>query len=86
MALHLLKGCLFPHEDQKRGTLPVKLTGNNIPSRFNLMNSDGVLFSGLTLCQEITPSNSKGGLPAPEAEARVQEGGVEAELTQPLAG
>ena len=31
------------------------------------------------------PSNSKGGLPAPEARTCAQEGGVEAELTQPLA-
>ena len=38
------------------------------------------------MCQGVTPSNSKGGLPAPEAKAHVQEGGIEAELTQPLAG
>ena len=37
-------------------------------------------------CQGVTPSNSKGGLPAPEAKARTQEGSVKAELTQPLAG
>ena len=41
---------------------------------------------GRWLCQEITPSNSKGGLPAPEAEVHAQEGGIEAKLTQPLAG
>ena len=27
-------------------------------------------------CQGITPSNSKGGLPAPEAGARAEEGGI----------
>ena len=32
-------------------------------------------------CQGITPSNSKGGLPAPEAGARTQEGGIRAKLT-----
>ena len=37
-------------------------------------------------CQGVTPSNYKGGLPAPEAGAHTQEGGIEAELTQPLAG
>ena len=37
-------------------------------------------------CQGVTPSNSKGGLPAPEAKAHAQEGDVEAELTQPLVG
>ena len=30
-------------------------------------------------CQGVTPSNSKGGLPAPEARAHTQEGGVKAE-------
>ena len=37
-------------------------------------------------CQGITPFNSKGGLPAPEAGTHAQEGGIKAELTQPLAG
>ena len=31
-------------------------------------------------CQGITPSNSKGGLPAPEARARVREGGIRDEI------
>ena len=34
----------------------------------------------VNLCQGITPSNSKGGLPAPEAGARTQEGGVRAKI------
>ena len=34
----------------------------------------------LILCQGITPSNSKGGLPAPEAGARVEEEGVRDEI------
>ena len=32
------------------------------------------------MCQGITPSNSKGGLPAPEARARAEEGGVRDEI------
>ena len=32
------------------------------------------------ICQGVTPSNSKGGLPAPEARARAQEGGVGAKI------
>ena len=35
---------------------------------------------GEELCQGITPSNFKGGLPAPEAGACVQEGGVRAKI------
>ena len=31
-------------------------------------------------CQGITPSNSKGGLPAPEARARTEEGGIRDEI------
>ena len=33
-----------------------------------------------TDCQGITPSSSKGGLPAPEAGARAQEGGIRAKI------
>ena len=33
-----------------------------------------------TWCQGITPSNSKGGLPAPEAGTRAEEGGVRDEI------
>ena len=32
------------------------------------------------LCQGITPSNSKGGLPAPEAGARAEKGGIRDEI------
>ena len=35
---------------------------------------------GDTVCQGITPSNSKGGLPAPEARACAQEGGIRAKI------
>ena len=31
-------------------------------------------------CQGVTPSNSKGGLPAPEAGVHVQEGGIEGRI------
>ena len=34
----------------------------------------------LGACQGITPSNSKGGLPAPEAGTRAEEGGVRDEI------
>ena len=34
----------------------------------------------LAQCQGITPSNSKGGLPAPEARARAEEGGIRDEI------
>ena len=31
-------------------------------------------------CQGVTPSNSKGGLPAPEARAHAQEGGIDGQV------
>ena len=39
-----------------------------------------VACQGDRLCQGITPSNSKGGLPAPEAGARAEEEGVRDEI------
>ena len=36
--------------------------------------------AGATFCQGITPSNSKGGLPAPEAGARAEEEGIRDEI------
>ena len=44
-------------------------------------NNSLVTFSSTTpLCQGITPSNSKGGLPAPEAGAHAEEGGIRDEI------
>ena len=57
-----------------------------LPAAIMPLTSFILIFSQCHHCQGVTPSNSKGGLPAPEAGVRVQEEGVEAELTQPLAG
>ena len=65
-----------------RGTL----TRDMSTTRKGLHGEVECTFTMRSKCQGVTPSNSKGGLPAPEAEARAQEGDVEAELTQPLVG
>ena len=46
----------------------------------NKSGSDSSHAEEFRFCQGITPSNSKGGLPAPEAGARAQEGGVGAKI------
>ena len=64
--------------------------GNQLETKENIrkdyIRKHWIPFGNLTVSGSYPPPNSKGGLPAPEAKACAQEGGVEGELTQLLAG
>ena len=60
----------------------------NLPQSQDTSTQTDVMGAGLWLasCQGVTPSNSKVGLPAPEARARAEGEASEMRLTHPLAG
>ena len=58
--------------------------GQHYPSNQQVRSCTDLILTNLTVvCQGITPSNSKGGLPAPEAGAHAEEEGVRDEIDPP---